>query len=218
MLHYHGTPISPRAELETMAGRSFCVSFADARDAQWCLDNAQSVMWDNGAFSVWKSGKTFEPDKFSRWVADKLGHPHWAVVPDVIGGTPEENLELIRQWPHDKSMSAVVWHLNEPIDHLLRLADLGFGKLCFGSTEMYDPVGSKQWARRADEAFDALSKRGTLPWVHALRGLSLAGRHWPFASADSTNVARNFKNRGNEKCPNCMAERIDAKQTPMHWF
>ena len=218
MIHYHGTPVSPRSELESMAGKHFCVSFADARDASWCLENAQSVMWDNGAFSAWKIGKKFEPAKFAAWVSDKLGHPHWAVVPDVIGGDVSDNLDLIDRWPHSKALSAVVWHLNEPIEHLLRLTDLGFAKVCFGSTELYDPVGSDAWARRADEAFDALSKRGPLPWVHALRGLSLGGKRWPFASADSTNVARNFKNRGTAKCPSCMADRIDAKQTPVHWF
>lgn len=217
MIHYHGTPITPRFELQRMAGLCFCVSFAAPGDADWCLAHGQSVMWDNGAFSVWRSGKTLDPSAFAKWVEPKLGHPHWAVVPDVIGGDVQDNLRMIDQWPHPRQLSAVVWHMNEPIDHLLRLAGMGFGKLAFGSTERYDPVGSDAWARRADEAFNALATQGQLPWVHMMRGLSLCGARWPFASADSTNVARNFKNIGERVCPERMARVIDARQSPIRW-
>lgn len=217
MLHYHGTPLTPRAELLKMAGKHFCVSFAAPGDADWCLSHAQSVMWDNGAFSIWRSGKTLDLSKFAEWVEPRLGHPHWAVVPDVIGGEIADNLRMIAEWPHRRDLSAVVWHLDESVDHLLKLTDMGFGKICFGSTERYDPVGSDAWARRADEAFNALSRAGPLPWVHMLRGLSLCGDKWPFASADSTNVARNFKNIGERVCPERMARRIDSIQCPISW-
>lgn len=217
MLHYHGTPITPRSELQKLAGMHFCVSFAAPGDVDWCLSHGQSVMLDNGAFSVWRAGKKMDFNAFAAWVEPRMGHPHWAVVPDVIGGTVEENIDLINQWPHRRELSAVVWHLHEPIDHLLRLTDLGFGKVCFGSTEQYDPVGSSAWRRRADEAFNAMAMRGPLPWVHALRGLALSGDRWPFASADSTNVARNFKNIGERVCPERMARRIDAVQCPTVW-
>jgi hypothetical protein len=68
-----------------------------------------------------------------------------------------------------------------------------------------------------DEAWNALERRGLRPWVHMLRGVALAGDRWPFASADSVNVARNFKNKGEEVCPERMARRIDAVQTPVRW-
>ena len=48
-----------------------------------------------------------------------------------------------------------------------------------------------------------------------LRGLSLGGSIYPFASADSTNVARNFKDKG--KCPELMARKIDGMQNPIKW-
>jgi hypothetical protein len=217
VIHYHGTPITPRHELQKMAGLHFCVSFAAPSDAEWCLSHAQSIMWDNGAFSIWKSGKQIDLMKFASWVEPRLGHPHWAIVPDVIGGAIDDNLKMIAEWSLRRELSAVVWHLDEPIDHLLRMSDMGFGKVCFGSTERYDPVGSEAWARRADEAFNALAKRGPLPWVHMLRGLALAGTRWPFASADSTNVARNFKNIGERVCPEAMARAIDARQNPIRW-
>ena len=67
-----------------MAGKHFCVSFADSRDAKTCLEIGQSVMWDNGAFTTYTSGKVFDHQAYYDWLQDKLGHPHWAVIPDVI--------------------------------------------------------------------------------------------------------------------------------------
>lgn len=215
MIHYHGTPLTPRSELMKLAGRHFCVSFADPRDGDWCLTNAQSVMWDNGAFSLHTQGKAVDWSAFYAWVEPRLGHPHWAVVPDVIDGDIADNLDLVRAWPHPKDMAAVVWHLAEPVDHLIRLVDHGFGKVCFGSSGRYWQVGSEDWERRADEAFNALAKRGPLPWVHMLRGLALCGDRWPFASADSVNVARNYKDA--RTCPERMVRRIDAVQCPITW-
>lgn len=55
MIHYHGTPITPRAVLHELAGRNFCVPFSDARDVGICHEIGQSVMIDNGAFSFWKA-------------------------------------------------------------------------------------------------------------------------------------------------------------------
>ena len=216
MIHYHGTPITPRAEMQKLAGKHFCVSFADVRDADWCINHAQSVMLDNGAFSFFTTGKATDWNNFYGWVEQWLGHPHWAVVPDVIDGGPKENFELAKTWPHRRDCAAVVWHLHEPLDQIARLLDLGFGKLCFGSSGQYWQVGSELWERRVDEAFDWLAKRGALPWVHMMRGLSICGDRWPFASADSTNVARNYKDTN--VCPERMARRIDAVQCPVAWI
>lgn len=215
MIHYHGTPLTPRSELVKMAGKHFCVSFANPNDADWCLSHGQSVMWDNGAFSLHTRGKPISWTAFYDWVEPRLGHPHWAVVPDVIDGAIDENLALIAEWPHPRATAGIVWHMAEPIDHLIRLVDFGFAKLCFGSSGGYWQVGSEVWARRADEAFNALAKRGPMPWVHMLRGLALSGDRWPFASADSVNVARNFKDT--PTCPERMARRIDAVQCPIKW-
>ena len=45
----------------------------------------------------------------------------------------------------------------------------------------------------------------------------MAGKRWPFASADSVNVARNFKDKGKYKDPEKMARAIDSVQTPVLW-
>jgi hypothetical protein len=217
LIHYHGTPISPRSELMKLAGRNFCVPFSDARDADICLQIGQSVMFDNGAFSAFTNGQAFDEAGYTKWVGDRLAHPHWAIVPDVIDGTVDQQREMLARWPFAPELSAPVWHMGLPVDYLLELAD-EWPRICFGSTAQFWQVGSDAWSRRADEAFNALSRRNRhLPWVHMLRGLSLCGDRWPFASADSTNLARNFKNKGEETCPERMARRIDAVQCPIKW-
>ena len=214
-IHYHGTPLTPRASLLRMAGKHFCVSFANPSDADWCQANGQSVMWDNGAFSFRERGG-LDPAAFAKWVEPRLGHPHWCVIPDVIDGDVEEQRALIAAWPLRRDLSAPVWHMGLPLDWLRELADNNW-RICFGSTRHFWEVGSDAWRRRADEAFNVLARRGPLPWVHMLRGLAMCGDRWPFASADSVNVARNFKNKGAECCPETMARRIDAVQCPHHW-
>lgn len=215
MIHYHGTPLTPRSELQKMAGKHFCVSFAHPHDADWCQQNGQSVMWDNGAFSLFTKGKAVDWKRFYEWVEPRLGHPHWAVVPDVIDGGEEDNDALLRDWPHPRALSAAVWHMHEPLDRLLRLAD-EWPRIAFGSSGAFWQVGSASWEKRADEAFNALARQHeSLPWVHMLRGLSLCGDRWPFASADSVNVARNFKDTNT--CPERMARLIDGRQCPIRW-
>ncbi|NTA10425.1 hypothetical protein [Agrobacterium tumefaciens] len=213
-IHYHGTPLTPRSELLKMAGKHFRVSFANPGDAEWCLQHGQSVMWDNGAFTFYRGGKKTDWTKYYSWLESKLGHPHWAVVPDVIDGTVEEQLELVEQWPFPKTLSAPVWHTGLSLDYLLELAD-NWPRICFGSSGAYWQVGSAAWERRTDDAFNELEKRGLRPWVHMLRGLAMCGDRWPFASADSVNVARNFKDT--PICPERMARRIDAVQCPVKW-
>lgn len=214
MIHYHGTPLTPRSELLKMAGKHFCVSFAHPSDADWCMTHGQSVMWDNGAFSAFTRGAKFDPAAYAAWVESRLGHPHWAVVPDVIDGDEVAQREMIAAWPHPRELSAPVWHMGLSLDWLSELAS-EWPRICFGSTAQYWQVGSASWERRCDAAWNVLERRGLRPWVHMLRGLALAGDRWPFASADSVNVARNFKD--SSTCPERMARRIDAVQCPIKW-
>jgi hypothetical protein len=216
MIHYHGTPMTPRDELWGMAGKSFCVSYADPRDAEVCLRIGQSVMWDNGAFSLHTKGKEVDWNKYYAWVESRLGHPHWAVVPDIIVGNAKDNLELAKQWPHRKDCAAPVWHLHEPVDQIFKLLDLGFSKLAFGSSGDYWQIGSEKWERRINEAFNAMIHvLGSIPHIHMMRGLGLGGKHWPFASADSTNVTLHHDEQG--VTAEFMARQIDAVQCPIRW-
>ena len=182
----------------------------------WCFKNGQSVMWDNGAFTSYTQGKEFDLKGFISWVEEFLYPPHWGVIPDIIGGTIEDQKKLMIQWPYCKELSAPVWHMNLSLDWLLEIADT-YPRFCFGSSGKYWQVGSDVWANRCDEAWNELTKKGFRPWVHMMRGLSLCGDVWPFASADSTNVARNFKNIGQQVCPERMARRIDSIQCWKKW-
>lgn len=214
MIHYHGTPITPRRELEKLKGKHFCVSYAQAQDAVWCSLNAQSVMWDNGAFTTYTKGKVFDKVGYFSWLDDKLYGANWAVIPDKIGGSVENQRDFMRDWPYPKHLSAPVWHMHLSLDWLRELLD-NYPRFCFGSSAEFWKVGNSGWSKRADQAWDVIEKSGCRPWVHMMRGLKLTNKEWPFASADSTNVARNFKNKGREKCPKQMCDRIDAIQTPL---
>ena len=68
MIHYHGTPLTPKEQLYSMAGKHFCVSFADPRDADTCLQIGQSIMWDNGAFTSYTQGKQIDYNKLYAWL------------------------------------------------------------------------------------------------------------------------------------------------------
>lgn len=214
-IHYHGTPLSPRVELFKMAGKCFCVPFSDARDADVCLSIGQSVMFDNGAFSAFTKGQSLDAAKYIAFLEPRLAQPHWAIPPDVIDGDVDQQRSGLRAWPYPPQLSAPVWHMGLPIEYLLELAD-AWPRICFGSTAAYWQVGSDAWCRRSDEAFNELARRHRhLPWVHMLRGMSLAGDRWPFASLDSVNVARNFKDTNTD--PERMARRLDAVQCAVKW-
>jgi hypothetical protein len=133
MIHYHGTPITPKHALESMAGENFCVSFARPDNLKRCLQIGQSLMLDNGAFSAFTRGAKFDPAAFYEWLEPILGHPHWAVIPDVIDGTLDQQREMVKTWPYPKEFGVPVWHLGMSIDYLLELSD-EWGKVCFGSS------------------------------------------------------------------------------------
>lgn len=214
-LAFHGTPITPREVLLRLAGRHFCVSFAAPADIGTVDAIGQSVMLDNGAFSMWRTGKPTNWPAYYEWTDRWLDRPTtWAVVPDVIDGGSEAQDELLRQWPHGER-GAPVWHLDEPIDRLLYLLD-AWPRVCFGSAGAYTAVGSGAWHRRVSEAWNAISQRHRrTPWCHMLRGMQTLGWGYPFASVDSTDVARNHNRQHNDAVR--MASRWDAKQCPARW-
>lgn len=217
MIHYHGTPITPRTVLGRLAGRSFCVSYADPRDVTVCHQIGQSVMLDNGAFTFWKQGKATGWDGYAAWVEPWLDYKTtWCVIPDVIDGTVEENDRLIVGWPRSLfPQSAPVWHLHEPIDRLLELA-WRWPRVCIGSSGQYATVGDGKWHRRMERAMNRLCGNGPVPvWLHMLRGMALAGSEYPFSSVDSTDVARNHNLPRNDALE--MALRWDGKQCPARW-
>jgi len=205
-IHYHGTPITPAAQLARMSGEHFCVSFYRPDNADVCEAIGQSVLWDNGAFSAYTKGAEVDEAALFAWLEPRLYHPHRAVVLDKIGGDVEVQREMVARWPFPRALSWPVWHLDQPLDYLAELAD-EWGALCLGSAGAYWQIGSPSWERRMDEAFNFLARRGRLPWLHGLRMLGQV-RAYPLASADSTNVAQNFgRDTG---CAYCKARSLDG--------
>lgn len=215
MLHYHGTPITPRATLMELAGRNFCVSFARPEDIKVAHQIGQSVMLDNGAFSVWRRGAEVDWAAWAAWAEEWTCCPTtWAVLPDVIDGSEDDNDRLLSEYDGIRN-TVPVWHLHEGMGRLLRLVD-DYGKVCFGSSGAFATIGTDGWHRRVSRAFDELDLAfGKVPWVHMLRGMALSGGPYPFASVDSTDVARNHNRPGNTAAR--MAARWDSLQCPHVW-
>lgn len=219
MMHYHGTPITPRSVLYELAGRNFSVSFADPRDVKVCHQIGQSVMLDNGAYTVWKQGGTVDWDAWAEWVKPWLEYrTTFAILPDSIEGDEFENDLLASRYAWELSGCGrvmPVWHLHENLARLSRLTD-SFGWVAFGSSGQYAVIGTDAWTRRVDQAFNTLADDfGRVPWVHMLRGMALSEWHYPFTSVDSTDIARNHNRPQNVATK--MAERWDALQCPARW-
>ena len=214
-IHYHGTPLTPRHMLERMAGAHFCVSFANPGDVDVCMRIGQSVQFDNGAYPLFTRGGAAVEDwsPYYKWLEPKLGPPHWAVVPDHIGGDEDQQRQLVAQWPFPKALGAPVWHMHLPLSYLVELASV-WPRVCIGSSREFWQIGTPAWCNRMTEAFVALHQAGLgHVWIHGLRMMAILGDpRWPLASGDSVNVARNFKDSGID--PAAMAKRIDAANSP----
>lgn len=217
-LHYHGLPVTPLTALAQLGGCCFCVSYAAPGQVERAHELGQSVMLDNGAFSFWRTGKPTDWPGYYAWAEPWLEYPTtWAVIPDVIDGAEEDNDRLLVEWfarrmPHDKA--APVWHMHEPIDRLRRLV-AGYAKVCIGSSGQYATLGTPGWHRRMHEAMNAVCARET-PWLHMLRGMAFSTSEYPFASVDSTDIARNHNRPQNT--PVAMARRWDRMQCPARWI
>jgi hypothetical protein len=221
MQHYHGTPITPRPVLYELACRSFCASYSDPRDVAVCHDIGQSVMLDNGAFSAWTRGAKSDWEGFVAWARPWLDYQTtWAVMPDIIQGSEWDN-QILSSWlfNYDREVwrrCAPVWHMNETIN-LLKYLCMSHDRVCISSGG-YAAPGSDRWRARMDEAMNAICPSGRAPTqLHMLQAMAqVAGGDWPFASADSTNFARNHHRRPPELAAD-LAAQLDARQAPGRW-
>jgi hypothetical protein len=222
VIHYHGTPITPRAKLLELAGRCFCVSYAEPRDIGICHEIGQSVMLDNGAYSAWRTGRPTNWPAYHDWCSRWLERTTtWAVIPDLIDGTPAANDELIAAWPHG-TRGAPVWHLHEPLHRLQQLV-AGWPLVCIGSSGQYADLLTPAWRARMAAAMDTACYPDGQPRtrLHLLRGLALSNGPYPLHSADSTSIAQNHAGNRTRATPpknvRAMADTIDARQPAPRW-
>jgi hypothetical protein len=216
-IHYHGTPITPYPALLELRGKHFCVSYAAPQDIETVHRIGQSVMLDNGAYSLWKKGKA-KPDwnAYYKWCEPWLNYATtWAVIPDSIDGSEADNNRLLNEWPFRINKGAPVWHIHESHERLQSLLN-EYPRICFGSSGEYAEIGTKQWHTRMATTFDYIYNSyepQELPAIHMLRGMSLAGSRYPFTSLDSTDVGHHRK----QNAPGTMAKDWDSMQCPALW-
>lgn len=164
----------------------------------------QSFILDNGAFTLWQNGGgTVDVDAYAAWVRQWERHPgfDFAIIPDVIDGTEEDNAKMRAGWLQHRPRLApggVVWHLHESIEsleYLVRCTQAGvFRCICLGSSGEWGTPGTPDWWQRMGDVMDAVCDTDGRPLVklHGLRMLNPAiFSRLPLASADSANVARN---------------------------
>lgn len=197
MIHYHGGPITPdTCAIKAWKGRHAFVSFAHQGQLGLASEYCQSFALDNGAFSFWKAGKETNWEDYYLFVNKWKNHPgfDFAVIPDVIEGTEQENDALLDLWPFQKHQGLAVWHTNESVDRLIRLAN-EWPYVGIGSSGEYDASNVQKLLGRMKEVLPSILDDNKQP-ICKLHGLRMLNPKifnvLPLASADSTNVARNI--------------------------
>jgi hypothetical protein len=197
VIHYHGVPINPEAvaALALDGGHAF-VSFSDTAQLPVAATVCQSFALDNGAFSAWRGGSpVVEWEPFYTWARECLRIPScdFAVIPDVIDGDERANDALLAAWPLPQWFGAPVWHLHESVARLRTLVS-EWPRVCIGSSGEFARIKTARWWGRMAEAMRAACDESGRPLarLHGLRMLDPeVFTRFPFASADSTNIARN---------------------------
>jgi hypothetical protein len=231
VIRFHGTPCGgPREQVaKFLRGRHALIPFVRPEGIATAADECQSFVIDNGAFTAWKQGIAIDWREYYNFCDQWHRHPafDWAIIPDVIDGTEDENDALLDEWPsHIEGVP--VWHMGESLERLERLAK--WPRLAIGSSGDYATVGDDKWWHRISEAMAVVCDDHGRPQtkLHGLRMLDPAVfRHLPLASADSTNAVRNANQVlrfGNYPSPNistrmsAIAERIEIHQSAAAWL
>lgn len=196
MIHIHGTPIggSRQDTARFLMGRHALVPFPRQDDMGAVAECCQSFVFDNGAYSVWKSGAVLDLEGYARWCEKWHKHPgfDWALIPDSIEGDEAENDAMLRDWALE-GLGVPVWHLHESIERLVRLCST-YRTVAFGSSGQWSSPGTADWWHRMTMAMNAICDEQGRPMarLHGLRMLDPAiFTKLPFSSADSTNAAVN---------------------------
>ena len=196
MIHYHGGPMGGTVDYRSRfySGRHALVPFPRREDLPVVAEVCQSFCFDNGAFSVWRQGGQLDVPGYLDWVDEWHLHPgfDWALIPDVIEGSEDENDALLDLWPRHLP-GVPVWHLHESLDRLKRLGDQ-WSTVALGSSGQWATPGTDSWWGRMDDAMTRLcDAHGRPPCkLHGLRMLDPeVFTRLPLASADSTNAVVN---------------------------
>jgi len=198
MIHYHVTPIGGTtvAFSRIMHSKFALVSFARPDQLNLVLEYCSGFILDNGAFSAWKRGEQIDWDDYATWVQKLSHHPgyQFAILPDVINGTEEENDELLQQY--QLPLGVPVFHQGESLTRLNRLAQL-YSTIAISSVEKSIPsVSFDSWI---SQVFHRLTDEQGISRVkvHGLRMLNPEiFTRYPFASADSSYLGQTCADEG----------------------
>lgn len=194
MIHYHGTPFTPNADMiKSFTAKHCMVSFERPDQMEIAAEICQSVVLDNGAFSAWRQGKKYDFNGYVEWASLWIKHPcvEWCVIPDVIDGDEQANDALLSDWKLPIHCSVPVWHMHESMERLERL--MNYPRVALGSSGQYATVGDAKWWGRMSEAMNVICDIDGKPRtkLHGLRMLDPGVfSKLPLSSADSCYVAR----------------------------
>jgi hypothetical protein len=151
MIHYHGTPIggSRQDTARFLVGRHALIPFGRQDDLGSVLEFSQSFCLDNSAFSHWRRGAgRIDFDAYLIWAQSLRKHPSfdWALIPDIIDGTEEDNLAWVLKWVRSgtRTKGVPVWHLHESLEYLEWLVD-SFEIVALGSSGDFAKPGNDKW-------------------------------------------------------------------------
>jgi hypothetical protein len=236
ILHFHGLPITPaKAAVCAIENGYAFVSHAHPDQLALAAIHAKGIAFDNGAFSAWKGGKPIRHwEPYYRWIEEvsKIPKFFFAIIPDVIEGSEEENDAMIAEWPWKGARASIgvpVWHLHESLARLDRLVEQ-WPRIALGSSGEYSQIGTNRWHNRMAEAMDRICDEKGQPrtQIHGLRQLDgRLVRRYPYSSCDSTNIAQNvgidsnwtgaYQPKTKEGRAELMRRNIEADDSPITW-
>lgn len=231
MKHYHGTPIGGKRHQadEFAEHRLLLIPWKRPEDLPRALNLSRGFMLDNSAFSFWTTGEKPNWMAYVAWCRTLARNPRFdfAIVPDVIDGTEQDNNDLLRIWDKHawhpiKITGCPVWHLHESLDRLAMLVRR-WERVAIGSSGEWATPGFGSWWDRMDEAFTVICDEDGVPKskIHGLRMLRRdIVERYPFASCDSTNAVQNGAAYGKRHGFNdhwgrmTIARKIESAQSP----
>jgi len=202
MIRYHGGPITPtEAAMACWYGSHAMVSFARPDQMTLVAEITHSFALDNGAYSTWKRGAEYDIQEYCDWVEQWERHPgfDWCLIPDKIDGTEKDNDDLVSWWVSKhlpcfiRNNAVPVWHMHESVKRLKHLTER-WHRVAIGSSGDFAEIGTTRWWSRISEAMEVACDSDGRPFtrLHGLRQMDpTIFSHIPYASVDSTVVARN---------------------------
>ena len=194
MIHFHGAPCpgDMDQQIKFFTKRDVLMSYAHRKNEGLLFGVCRTFVLDNGAFSLWKGGEDVDWNDFYDWVDQWRNHPRFEFffIPDVIGGSDEENQELMEQCPFPDHISVPVYHLGESFRRLSEMVER-YPRIAIGSTQGFE-LKTMRFFNEMRKIFEVICDQEGVPQakVHGLRMLDPEiVEKFPFSSCDSATAS-----------------------------